>query len=86
MKIYHKHEPLKGYIPSDKVHHNRIPFEIMSISHFGIEPKETRSISIEEAKARIVLSDFYKKLIEDGYHKALYLNKNLDGIDCFISR
>jgi len=86
MKIYHKQELLKGYIPSDKVTYNHKPYEHFSITNFGIEYKTTKDMPIQEAKARIILSDTYKDIVKDNYHQSLYLNKNYDGIDCFIDR
>ena len=86
MRIWTKTERWKGYIPSDKVDVRGIPFESCSISNFGINYKDTQSILIEDIKAKIVLSDFYKEIVKDGYHTHLYLNKNFDGVDCFISR
>lgn len=97
MKIYHKVEFWKGYIPSDKVHYNHLPFENYSIRNFGIEPKqwnkefraktpEERKDYITQLKLNIKASQLYKDIVKDGYHQALYLNINFDGIDCFISR
>lgn len=97
MKIYHRVEYWKTYIPSDKVHYNHKAFENFSISHFGIDYKtskeyrnnynnETKKNIIQAIKNRIKQSQKYNEIVKDGYHKALYLNFNLDGIDCFIDR
>lgn len=97
MKIYHKVEFWKGYIPSDKVHYNRIPFESFGINNFGIDYKESRNYRddynnetkkeiIEGVKNRIKQSDKYKEIVQHGYHTDLYLNFNADGIQCFINR
>ena len=97
MKIYHKVEYWKGNIPSDKLHYNHIPFEHFGVSQFGIDyktskdyrknyNKENKKFIIEDVKNRIRQSTLYKDIVKDGYHNALYLNFNFDGIDCFISR
>ena len=95
MKIYHKVEYWKGYIPSDKVHYKHIPFEACSIANFGISYKEskdyrknwtseTKKLIVEQYKAKIMTSKFWQEIVKAGH--CLYLNFNMDGIDCFISR
>jgi len=98
MKIYHKVDYWKGYIPSDKVHYNHIPFENFSLKHFGVDGqkwnssyrlsnnKEEKKDVIARLKLAIKDSQLYKDIVKEGYHNALYLNLNMDGIDCFISR
>ena len=97
MKIYHKVEYWKGYIPSDKLHYNHIPFEGFSLRNFGIDDKEWnqkfRSQHTKEGYLSIVnaLKDAikqtpkYNEAIEYG-HTAYYLNFNMDGIQGYISR
>ncbi|CAK0755334.1 hypothetical protein CCP1ISM_50049 [Azospirillaceae bacterium] len=97
MKIYHKVEYWKGYIPSDKVHYNHIPFECYSLNNFGLNAKELnkeyRSRPQEEkndfiTKIKLMIKDtaLYKEIVKDGYHQAYYLNFNFDTIQGFISR
>ena len=101
MKIYHKEELNKGYVVSDKIHHNKTSFEVFSISNFGIDimklkenwnkqftskTKEERKSIINILKSVIMGSVTFKDIVKEGYHKAIYLNINYDGIDCFISR
>ena len=98
MKIYHKVDYWKGYIPSDKVHYNHIPFENYSLKHFGVDAqhwntvyreqgnKVDRKLMIARIKQLIRNTSHYKDIVKDGYHTALYLNFNADGIDSFISR
>lgn len=97
MKIYHKIEYWKGYIPSDKLTYNHIPFESVGLSNFGIDNKEWnknfRSQTTKEGRISIInaLKDaikktsFYQEAVNYG-HKAYYINFNMDGIQGFLSR
>jgi hypothetical protein len=97
MKIYHKVDYWKGYIPSDKVHYNHIPFEGFGLSNFGIDSKEWnkrfreqvskegRSSVILALKDAIKKTAVYLEAIKEG-HTAYYLNFNMDGVQGFISR
>ena len=98
MKIYHKVEYWKGYIPSDKLHYNHIPFEGFSLANFGIDgkewnkefrnknTKEERKTIIDKLKIAIKESKLYKDIVKEAYHNAYYLNFNVDTIQGFISR
>jgi len=97
MKIYHKVEYWKGYIPWDKVHYNHISFEDYSLRNFGLDPKELnkeyrakpqaeKKDYIKYIKALITQTQLYKDIVKEGYHKAYYLNLNFDTIQGFISR
>ena len=99
MKIYHKTELNKGYIPSDKLHYKGIPFESFGLKNFGIDhnpiveeynqikyKKEERELFILSLKCRLMNSRKFKEITKEGYHTHLYLNFNVDGVDMFISR
>lgn len=99
LQIYKNLELSKGYIPSDKVHHNGRPYEIFGLANFGVDydyfKKEwnkvkfissERNVLIKNLISKIKSSKTYKEIEAEGYHKSLYLNFNNDGVDSFIER
>ena len=99
MKIYHRVELTKGYIPSDKLHYKNIPFEDFGFESFGIDfnelrkewdkvkwNKDFREQFIFSLKARLLNSQYMNKIIKEGYHKYFYLNLNVNFPQLFIQR
>ena len=97
MKIYHKIDYWKSYIPSDKITYNHIKFEDYSLANFGLAPKELnreyrakprteKKNFITKVKLLIKDTQKYRDIVKDGYHTAYYLNFNLDTIQGYISR
>ena len=101
IKFYIRTEINKGYIPSDKQHLNKIPFEIFGLGNFLSKGelkefgedfnkhrynKEMREIIMARLINLIGTKPLFCKIEKEGYHKYFYLNVNHDGVDLFISR
>ena len=101
IKIWTKTELNKGYIPSDKVTFRNVRFEDYSLSNFDKKYLNYKKLKrmvknfreenrikdlITYLKWCITKSIKYQKMKKEGYHTHIYLNINIDGVDCFISR